>query len=120
MPRILIADDDLTQLALRKMLLESAGHQVRASFSPADTLRQVAQGWADLVILDLCMPRSADGLELIRGIRESGCNKPVIVLSGWPADLYGQPEERMVSRVLEKPPVIADLLGAIAAVAPGR
>ena len=27
----------------------------------------------------------------------------MIVLSGWPEELYGQPEEHMVSRILLKP-----------------
>ena len=64
---------------------------------------------ADLVIMDLRFPNATgepdagEGMELIRRIRELGCVMPVIVLSGWPEDLYGQPEERMVSRILLKP-----------------
>jgi hypothetical protein len=37
----------------------------------------------------------------------------VIVLSGWPEDLYGQPEEQLVSRILLKPPRTCELLAAI-------
>ena len=38
---------------------------------------------------------------------------PVIVLSGWPDDLYGQPEEQLVSRIMIKPVKPAVLLKAI-------
>jgi hypothetical protein len=43
----------------------------------------------------------------------------VIVISGWPEDLSGTPEERMVSRVMQKPVAIESLLGAIAELATG-
>ncbi len=114
MPRILIADDDLTQLDLRKLLLESAGHQVQAALSPAQTLRLAEQGWADLLILDLRFPEAEHGFALIRMLRESGCAPPILLLSGWPDDIFGRPEEHLVSAVLAKPVPSADLLAAIA------
>jgi len=62
--------------------------------------------------VDLRFPRVADGLALIRAIREAGSTVCVIVQSGWPDDILGAPEERMVSRVLEKGS-IRTLLSAI-------
>jgi hypothetical protein len=41
----------------------------------------------------------------------------MIVLSGWPDDIYGTPEERMVSRVLVKGS-IRELLQTIAELCP--
>jgi hypothetical protein len=38
----------------------------------------------------------------------------VIVVSGWPDEIYGQPEEQMVSRVMVKPVMIAELFQTIA------
>ena len=64
-------------------------------------------------MLDLGMPNLANGLALIRRIRESGYEKPVIGVSGWPEALYEQPEERMVSRVLVKPVPIPELFRII-------
>jgi CheY-like chemotaxis protein len=119
MPRILVADDDPQQLYLRIMLLEAGGHQVTAALGAAETLGHVEQSAPDLIIMDLRFPNatgepdSREGLALIRRIRESGCRAPVIVLSGWPEDLYGTPEEQMVSRVMVKPVGMAVLLGAI-------
>ncbi|SPE43003.1 Response regulator receiver protein [Candidatus Sulfopaludibacter sp. SbA3] len=114
MARILVADDDLEQVTLRKQMLEAGGHRVDIALCAEATLLQVGLGDADLVIMDLRFPESSDGLALIRHIREMGCRKPVIVLSGWPEDLYEQPEESMVSRVMVKPVPMVELLEAVA------
>jgi CheY-like chemotaxis protein len=118
MPRILVADDDAAQLELRRLILEAGGHQVSLAIRPGDVLRQLAS--ADLVIMDLRFPNaqgdddSAEGLTLIRAIRDSGYGGPVMVLSGWPQELEGQPEEHLVSRVMLKPVGMQGLLQAIA------
>ena len=123
MSRILLADDDLVQLDLRKTMLESAGHEVEVAFSPREALRHLGRGWANLLIMDLRFPNAAgepdarEGLTLIRRIREQGWEAPVVVLSGWPEDLYGQPEEKMVSRVMVKPVASRELLEAVAELA---
>jgi two-component system response regulator GlrR len=119
MPRILVADDDLEQLTLRTTLLEDGGHQVFVAPTVSETLRQVERGRADLVIMDLRFPNadgepdSSEGLALIRRIRELGCRIPVIVLSGWPEELYGRPEEKLVSRIIVKPVGMAVLLDIV-------
>jgi CheY-like chemotaxis protein len=114
MARILVADDDLEQVTLRKCLLESGGHQVDIALCVESTVMQVENGDTDLVIMDLRFPNSPDGLALIRLLREKGCSKPVIVLSGWPEDLYGKPEEAMVSQIMVKPVPMMELLDAVA------
>jgi CheY-like chemotaxis protein len=120
MCRILVADDNWQQLELRKLLLEAVGHQVAVAWSVRETMRQVELGQAELVIMDLRFPNAAgepdssEGLALIRQIRESGCRVPLIVLSGWPQEIYGSPEESMVSRVMAKPVMARVLLETIA------
>jgi CheY-like chemotaxis protein len=117
--RILIADDDVIQLDLRKMVLEIAGHQVDVAVSAIGLMRHIESGQADLVIMDLRFPNAigqpdpSEGMALIRRIRELGYATPVIVLSGWPEELYGKPEEHMVSRILMKPVMTVTLLEAI-------
>ena len=119
MPRILVADDDAVQLDLRRTVLEFAGHQVDLALSVMSAVRHLEHRRTDLVIMDLRFPNatgepdSGEGIALIRRIRELGCSAPVIVLSGWPEDLYGQPEERMVSRILLKPVKTPALLAAV-------
>jgi CheY-like chemotaxis protein len=117
MSRILVVDDDVVQLDLYKQLLEIAGYQVEVALTAGQAVRRI--GNADLVLMDLRIPNalgeadSQEGMALIRGIRDLGCRAPVIVLSGWPDDLYGQPEEQLVSRILPKPVDSRELLSAI-------
>jgi len=119
MSRILVADDDAVQLDLRKQVLEIAGYQVEIALSARQTVRRLEKQPADLVVLDLRFPNAAgkpdarEGIALIRRIRDLGCSAPVIVLSGWPEDLYGQPEEQLVSRILLKPVRTGEFLDAI-------
>ena len=93
------------------------------ALEPSGALEQLDRGW-DLLIMDLRFLNCAgvadprEGLALIRRIRERGSKIPVVVLSGWPDDLYGRPEERMVSRVMPKPVPTRDLLAAIAELVP--
>jgi len=119
MPRILVADDDAVQLDLRKMLLEAAGHEVYLACSATQVVRRLHEAGADLVILDLRFPNakgvpdSREGLALIRSIHDAGGGTPMLVLCGWPEDLDGQPEERMVRRVMLKPVKAAALVQAV-------
>jgi CheY-like chemotaxis protein len=113
MAHILVGDNDVEQIVLQKELLEALGYEVSTAMSPAETLRQLEKRRPDLIMIDLRFPRAADGLALIREIRETGFEKQVIVLSGWPDDIYGTPEEQMVSRVLVKGSV-RELLQTIA------
>ena len=102
MPRILVADDEAEQLTMQRTLLEEMGYAVVTAGSPAEALAEIERSRPDLIVVDLGLPRASDGLRLIRGIRSSGCELPLIVLSGWPEDIYGAPEEQMVARVLVK------------------
>ncbi|HTS60718.1 MAG TPA: response regulator [Candidatus Acidoferrales bacterium] len=116
--RILDADDDPVQLNLRKTVLEDAGHEVVSVLTTRQTAREVERGTIHLVIMDLRFPDQEgkpdcrEGLRLIRRIRELDGKVPILVLSGWPEDLDGQPEERMISRVMMKPVKTSALLKA--------
>ena len=117
MSRILVVDDDVVQLNLYAQLLEIAGYRVEIALTASQTERRIAG--VDLVIMDLRLPNalgeadSLEGMALIRRIRDLGYRGPVIVLSGWPDDLYGRPEEELVSRILAKPVGTRELLNTI-------
>jgi CheY-like chemotaxis protein len=119
MSRILVVDDDIVQLDLYQQILEIAGYQVEIAFTASETVRRLGNAPADLVIMDLRFPNAdgesdpQEGIALIRRIRDLGCRAPVIVLSGWPADLYGEPEEQLVSSILLKPVRTHELLHTI-------
>jgi len=108
-PRLLVTDDDPVQLDLRRTVLELAGYQVDTALSVASTLRSLEAHAPDLVIMDLRFPNELgecdpeEGMALIRRLRERGCSAPIVVLSGWPEEVYGRPEERMVSCIVLKP-----------------
>ena len=118
MYRILAADDDPLQLDLRRTIFETAGHHVVMAFSAGQTAREMERGEFHLVVMDLRFvnadgkPDHREGLRLIRRIREIDGRVPIIVLSGWPEELDGRPEEQMVSRVMTKPVKPAMLLEA--------
>ncbi len=119
MARILVTEDDPVQLKLRKMVLEAAGHEVVVACDRPETIGELRRQRPDLLMMDLRLadpngePDVREGLSLIRGVHEMDSRLPVIVLSGWPAELYGQPEEEMVSRVILKPARSRDLLDTI-------
>jgi CheY-like chemotaxis protein len=125
-----VADDDLDQLVVRKTLLESAGHEVVVAACPSEALRELERSAPGLFIMDLRFPNAAgqpdsrEGMALIRRIREAGYRLPVVVLSGWPEDLYGEPEEEMVARIMVKPvgiPLLLELIEELTSVsAPSR
>jgi CheY-like chemotaxis protein len=112
MAHILVADDDVEQITMHRRLLETLGHQVSTARSPAEALSELERNPPDLVVVDLRFPHASDGLALIRGIRQRDSAVPMIVLSGWPDDLYGSPEEPLVSRIVVKGNV-RDLLKTI-------
>jgi len=118
MARILVADDDAEQVNLQRMVLEALGHTVETALSAPATLERLARSTPHLIVIDLRFPTAGDGMALIRGIRRTGYSRPVIVLSGWPDDLYGTPEEKMVSRIVVKGSV-RELLDAIAGLLAG-
>ncbi len=117
MAEILVIEDDAAQLEVRRCVLEAGGHHVLLACGPGEAARQLPS--ANLVLMDLRFPNRdgdadpAEGLRLIRRIRESRPAVPVIVLCGWPQELEGTPEERLVSRVMPKPVGMAALLDAI-------
>ena len=114
MARILFADDDREQLHIFQLLLQSSGHELLLATNVAEVAAHLEEGPVDLLVVDLRFPCSADGLALIRRVRESGCRTPIIVLSGWPDEICDVPEERMISRVMMKPVRVPELLDAIA------
>ncbi len=122
MCRLLVADDDVQHLGIRKLLLEAAGHIVTVAEDVAETLRQMAQVCPDVLVMDLRLPALEDGLSLIRHVVEHHPASKIIVLSGWTEQLFGLPEETLVSCVLDKPVRNEHLLDAINAAlcAPAR
>ena len=79
-PRLLVVDDEPTILELLSGSLRFAGFEVVTAASGAEALRAAAASRPDLVLLDVMMP-DGDGFEVVRQMRSSGPDIPVIFLS---------------------------------------
>ena len=114
MARVLLVDDDAAGLDLRKLILEREGHQVSIASDVATARALFAETQPEVAVLDLRVPDAKDGLALIREFRTAAPDVRIIILAGWPLDLEGTPEERMVNLVLAKPIRTASLVDALA------
>jgi adenylate cyclase len=85
MAAILLVDDEEAPRATLALLLKQAGHDVVQADGAAGAAEALAASAVDLVITDLRMP-GGDGLEVVRGTRDSHPEVEVIVLTahaGW-------------------------------------
>jgi CheY-like chemotaxis protein len=105
MVRILVVEDELEQLAIRRELLEHAGYEVLTAQTVADALPQLPG--CRLVLMDLRIPRLKDGLDLIQAAVTASAL--IIVLSGAEAD-----SALPVDEFLTKPCSSRKLLEAVA------
>ena len=117
MPRVLVIDDDVAQVDLRRLILEHGGHSVATAITPAAAREAFIEHDPDIVVMDLHLPKTDDGLRLIRSFRRKKPGIRIVILSGDAADLNGHPELAMVDQVLKKPSRSATLLKAIAKLA---
>jgi CheY-like chemotaxis protein len=66
-----------------KVLLEQLGYGVTAVTGPEAALEAIETGSFDLVLSDIVMAGSMNGLELARAIREHHPDVPVILATGY-------------------------------------
>lgn len=90
-PHILLVDDNHNGLAARKFVLQQNGFAVDTASSAEEALERFQASKFDLVVTDFRMP-NMDGRELIRHLRQSQPELPVILLTGF-VELMGLTEE---------------------------
>lgn len=81
MARILIVDDEAGVRSTLRSMLERRGYEVVEAADGDECLKVLAQQGADLVLLDILMPRR-EGLETLLQLRNQGHGPPVIAMSG--------------------------------------
>ena len=86
MPIVLCVDDNKIGLASRKLLLESQGYSVVTAADGLTALSMLRESKVDAVVLDYRMP-GMDGETVGKLIREQNPAMPIILLTGFPADL---------------------------------
>jgi DNA-binding NtrC family response regulator len=80
-PRILLIDDEAIALANLSHVFEKEGYQVTACQDGESGLAEMQKQEFDLVLTDLKMP-GIDGMDVLRHIRETTPEIPVIMITG--------------------------------------
>ena len=82
---ILVVEDNPDILRYLVLLLEQAGHRVRAAGSLAEAVEAAAAGPVELLISDIGLP-DGTGLDLIRRLRDDRPRLPAVAISGFGSD----------------------------------
>jgi CheY-like chemotaxis protein len=117
MAKLLLVDDDLNQVEVRRLVFEKAGHAVSCAVTVAEAVKRIKADAPDILVMDLHMPETADGASLIRQVRRHAPETRVLVMSGFTEDLQDLPEAAMVDAVVRKPVRPQKLLATVAKLA---
>lgn len=111
--KVLIVDDEAVVLSLMGRVLEKAGACPVLCASGDDAMLALQDPTHEfvLVVTDVSMPGSLDGLELAAEIGRLRPGLPVVVVSGSVSSLGRASESEVVRAVLAKPFHPDDLLG---------
>ena len=110
--RILVVDDDLSLRVLTTIILAREGLSPTAVGSVPRALDRMTESPVDAVLTDLVMP-CLDGLDLIRALRRSSPETPVVAMSGSDDELVGRALALGARSVVRKPFTREELVGAI-------
>lgn len=114
--RILIVEDDESISLGLRMNLEAEGYDVEVAADGDEGLALAAEGAADLVILDVMLPKT-NGFEVVRHLRSKGSTVPVIMLSARGAEMDKvMGLELGAEDYITKPFGLAELLARVKAV----
>ncbi len=82
MSRILVVDDEKKMRHLLSIMLETKGYVVDEAGDGRQALDMVNEGFYDMIITDIKMPRM-DGVELLNGIKEEKIPCPVVFITAF-------------------------------------
>jgi DNA-binding response OmpR family regulator len=113
-PTILIIDDDPDIREMLALLLNDAGYRIAGAVDGLDGLAVAAFMRADLILLDLAMPR-LDGPGFCRIYRERGGSAPIVLITAaQPAAVQVAVEACGAVAFVAKPFGIDEILDAVA------
>jgi DNA-binding response OmpR family regulator len=79
---MLLIDDEPELARLLAHAAKTAGYAATATSDADSFKRHFEVAGADLIAIDLGMPR-VDGVELLRFLAEAGCKAPILIISGF-------------------------------------
>jgi CheY-like chemotaxis protein len=112
MSLILVVEDEEHFRNIIGEILELEAYDVSLTGSAIEAVRLCQERALDLVITDLVMPEM-NGQELIRSLRQSHPNLPVLAMSGASNDVLREAAELGAVGTLQKPFTQDELLGVI-------
>jgi EAL domain-containing protein (putative c-di-GMP-specific phosphodiesterase class I) len=111
---VLIVEDDRSLLELYTDVLLDEGYEVAAALDGSGALRALESGDFDVVLTDVVMP-GANGVDILRAVRERDLDLPVILVTGNPSvETAVQAIELGALHYLVKPVTREDLLKSVA------
>ena len=78
--RVLVADDDATNVSVLRDYLEALGHEVAVAPDGARAIALARETNPDIILMDVQMP-VLDGLAATRAIRSAGLTMPIVALT---------------------------------------
>jgi PAS domain S-box-containing protein len=108
---VLLIEDNPDVANASAGFLEQLGYSVRWAPDAETALKEVERDGIDLIVSDIVMPGSIDGLKLARTIRDMRPNLPILLTTG-----YSDAALKVGSEfpILAKPYLIHELSGALA------
>jgi len=110
---VLLVEDNPDVLEVTIALLEQLGYQVQAVTDADTALAAIGDRRFDLMISDIVMPGTTDGLGLARDVRQQLPDLPIVLVTGYSDSAAAAQRE---FTVLRKPYRLAELSRAIAKV----
>jgi two-component system alkaline phosphatase synthesis response regulator PhoP len=77
---ILIVEDELNLHEALRLNLEMEGYEVSSAYDGNEALRQIANAYFDLIIMDIMLPE-LDGISITENVRVHNNNVPILMLS---------------------------------------
>ncbi|HEX4227809.1 MAG TPA: response regulator [Bryobacteraceae bacterium] len=100
--RVLLVEDNIDGILVRRCLLEEIGCHVMVACSGCDALAKFeSEGPFDLVITDFKMPEMG-GAELVQQLRAKGFDRPIILVSAFADTLDLRQEVPGATMVIHK------------------
>jgi len=109
---ILLVDDDTSLLSVVEDMIDYIGHKCKTASGGRMALDMLEKEKFDLVVTDLGMP-DIGGWEVARFSRQIRPETPILLVSGWGAQIDRQEAMEKVDAVLAKPFQLADFEEAI-------